>query len=282
MKSPALSSLLLAFASLVLLPAASAQNGVPPSGGARSAGMGFTGVTYTDVNSLFTNQAGLGRLHTFAATAFAEQRFFLSELQGISAGAALPSNSGTFGLTINYFGFEDYNEQRAGLAYGRKLSNKLSIGAQLLMLNTRIPEYGNKANITFEAGLLADLLPQLSLGFHVYSPARIQLVEEQYLPSVFRLGLNYAPSDKLQILAEVEKDIDYPVRTKLGLEYTIVEAFRLRVGAATNPVNLSFGLGYRLDSGIALDIASSYHEILGFTPSAGVSYTIQQKESSTQ
>jgi len=278
MKHLSIFILLLAFSSLVLMPSADAQNGVPPSGGARSAGMGFTGVTYTDVNSLFTNQAGLGRLNSFATTAFAEQRFFLSELQGISAGAALPTNSGTFGLTINYFGFEDYNEQRAGLAYGRKLSDKLSLGAQVLMLNTRIPEYGNKANITFEAGLLADLLPQLSLGFHVYSPARIQLVEDEYLPSVFRLGLNYSPSDKLQILAEVEKDIDYPVRTKLGFEYAIVDAFRMRVGAATEPVNLSFGLGYRLENGLALDIASSYHEILGFTPSAGVSYAINRKQ----
>ena len=278
MKNP-LPILLLAWLScFAYIPYGNGQNGVPPSGGARSAGMGYTGVTYTDINSLFTNQAGLAMLEGFAATAFAEQRYFLSELQGLSAGAALPTNSGTFGLSINYFGFEDYNEQRAGLAYGRKLSNKLAMGAQLLVLNTRIPEYGNKTNLTFEAGLLAQLLPQLHLGFHVYSPARIQLVEDEFLPSVFRLGLNYLPSEKLKILAEVEKDIDYPVRSKLGLEYAIVDALKMRVGAATQPVTLSFGLGYQLDNGLSLDIASSYHEVLGFTPAAGVTYAIGKKE----
>jgi hypothetical protein len=276
MKHPALTSLLVFFCLALTTQTTLCQNGLPPIGGARSAGMGYTGVTYTDIHSVFTNQAGLAMIDKFAATAFAEQRFFLSELQGISAGAALPTNSGTFGVSVNYFGFEDYNEQRAGLAYGRKLNEKLALGAQLLVLNTSIPEYGNKTNVTFEVGLLSNLLPELQLGFHVYSPARIQLVEDEFLPSLFRLGLNYSPSDKLQILAEVEKNIDYPVRSKFGLEYTLFDAFKMRVGAATEPLNLSFGLGYQLGNGLSLDIASTYHDILGFTPTAGVSYAIQK------
>lgn len=249
---------------------ANSQNGAPPIGGARSIAMGYTGVTYTDINSLFSNQAGLAMLDHFTATAFAEQRFFISELQSISAGAALPTNSGTFGLSLNYFGFEDYNEQRAGLAYARKLMDNFSIGAQVLVLNTRIPEYGNKTNITFELGMLAQLLPQIRLGFHLYSPARIELATDEYLPSVYKLGLQYLVSDKLNILAEIEKDIDYPVRTKLGLEYELAKALKMRIGAATQPVNLSFGLAYQLENGLALDIASSYHEVLGFTPAAGI------------
>lgn len=246
------------------------QNGAPPIGGARSIAMGYTGVTYTDINSLFSNQAGLAMLDRFTATAFAEQRFFISELQSISAGAALPTSSGTLGLSLNYFGFEDYNEQRAGLAYARKLMDNFSIGAQVLVLNTRIPEYGNKTSITFELGLLAQLLPQLQLGFHLYSPARIELVADEYLPSVYKLGLQYLVSDKLNILAEIEKDIDHPVRTKLGLEYELAKALKMRIGAATQPVNLSFGFAYQLKNGLALDIASSYHEVLGFTPAAGI------------
>lgn len=247
-----------------------AQNGTPPVGGTRAVGMGYTGTTFTDINSLFSNQAGLAKLEKVTAIAFAEQRFLLNELQGLSTGIALPTNSGTFGLSLNYFGFEDYNEQRAGLAYARQLVDKLSIGAQLLVLNTQIAEYGNKANVTFELGLLAEILPQLNLGLHLYSPARIELTTDEYLPSVFKLGLSYLPSDKLLILAELEKDIDYDLRTKLGLEYNILDQLSMRLGLATQPINLSFGLGYQLKNGLTLDIASSYHEILGFTPSAGI------------
>lgn len=249
-----------------------AQNGAPPMGGARAAGMGYTGATFTDINALFTNQAGLSQLENTTATAFGEQRFLLSELGSYSFGIALPTNSGTFGLSLNQFGFEGYNEQRVGLAYGRQLFDKLSIGAQALLLHTQIPEYGSQAAVTFEIGALIDLLPQLKIGVHTYSPIRVSVVESEYLPSILKAGLQYRPSEQILLLAEVEKDIDYPARAKFGLEYQVAEPFRLRVGAATNPTTVSFGLGYQVLEQLRFDIASAYHEVLGFSPAAGLSY----------
>lgn len=249
-----------------------AQNGAPPAGGARSVAMGSTGLTYTGINSIFSNQAGLAYLEGLAFTAYGEQRFLVSEIRSVAAGAALPTASGTFGLSLHYFGFEGYNEQRIGLAYARQLLEKLSIGAQFLMLNTRIPEYGNKANFTFEVGAQAELLPQLNLGVHLFSPARVKVTEEDFLSAVLRLGLSYLPSDKLSLLAEVEKDIDYPARARFGIEYQAIEPLFLRLGVATEPTQLSFGLGYALPGGLKLDIASSYHQVLGFTPAAGITF----------
>ena len=249
-----------------------AQNGTPPAAGARSVGMGYTGITYTDINSIFSNQAGLAHLETMAVTAYGEQRFLVSAIKAIGFGAALPTRSGTFGLSLHYFGFEQYNEQRIGLAYGRKLLEKLSIGAQLLMLNTRIPEYGNKAAFTFEVGAQAELLPQLHLGIHLFSPGRVKLAEENLMPTVLKLGLSYLPSNKLSLLAEVEKDIDYDARAKFGIEYQIIDPLFLRFGVATQPSQLSFGLGYALPNGLSIDIASTYHQVLGFTPAAGITF----------
>lgn len=262
-------SLLIALLPLVL---ATAQNGVPPVGGARAAGMGYTGATFGDINALFTNQAGLAGVDKTTATAFGEQRFLLSELGSYSFGLALPTTSGTFGLSLNYFGFEGYNEQRIGLAYGRRLFDKLSIGAQALVLNTQIPEYGNRAAVTFELGFLATLLPELQLGVHAYSPIRVQVVESEYLPSVLKAGLQYRPSEQIRLLAEVEKDIDYPARAKFGLEYQLADPFQLRVGVATQPTTVNFGLGYQIMDNMRFDIASSYHEVLGFSPAGGLVY----------
>lgn len=250
-----------------------AQNGAPPAAGSRGVAMGYTGLTFTDINSIFSNQAGLAQLEKPAVAAFGEQRFLLSEIRSFSLGAALPvGTSGSFGLTLNYFGFEQYNEQRIGLAYGRKLLDKLSIGAQFLMLNTRIPEYGNKAAFTFEAGLQAELLPRFTLGVHLFSPARVKVAAEESLPTILKMGFSYLPSDKLSLLAEVEKDIDYPARARFGVEYRIIEPLFLRLGTATQPTMLSFGLGYALPNGIGIDIASTYHQVLGFTPAAGITF----------
>ncbi|GJM31972.1 MAG: hypothetical protein DHS20C18_09730 [Saprospiraceae bacterium] len=251
----------------------SAQSGLPPTAGARSAALGSSGLNFTDINSIFSNQAGLADLESLSFTLVGENRFFLNEIKSLSAGAALPTGVGTFGLSLNYYGFELYNEQRIGLAYARKLMDRLSIGAQFVWLNTNIPEYGNQSTFTFELGLQAKLSKRLSLGFHTFNPARAKLVGEERLPTLLALGLQYQPSDKLYLLAEVEKDLDYTVRTRFGAEYQLVEQLWLRLGIATQPVEYSFGLGYTLKSGFRLDASARYHQVLGFSPGIGLTYS---------
>ncbi|HMQ49735.1 MAG TPA: hypothetical protein PKA00_19880 [Saprospiraceae bacterium] len=254
------------------------QNGAPPSSGARGIGMGGVGLTFKDINSLFANPAGLSYLEGVAATVMAEERFLVAEIKSVSAGGAIPTQSGTYGLSLNYLGFEGYNEQRLGLAYSRKLLESLSIGGQFIVLNTRIPEYGSNIVATFELGFLLGLFPNLDLGFHVFSPLRVNILPDEQLPTVFRLGLGYQPSEKVKLLAEVEKDIDYLTRVKMGLDYKIIKPLYLRLGMATEPTLLSFGLGLQLESGLLIDVASQYHQVLGFTPAISLTYQGSKKE----
>lgn len=253
-----------------------AQNSATIPAGARGAGMANASATFTDIYSAFSNQAGLAYLDQLTATAFAERRFLLSDLQSISAAVALPTRSGTFALTLNHFGFEAFNEQKFGLGYARKLMDGLSLGAQVLVLNTSIPGYGNKMNVTLELGVLSQLLPKLQLGVHVYSPMQLELADGENLPTIFKIGIGYLPSEKLTCTAEVEKDIAYPARTKFGIEYEAVEQLSIRTGIATNPTTIAFGAGYQLNNGLALDITSSYHQTLGFTPTVGFSYQFKK------
>ncbi len=255
-----------------------AQNGALPAVGGRSTGMGGANVNFTDVSSALANQAGLAGVTTFSAMVAAEQRFVLAELRSFSAAAAYPTRSGTFALTLNYFGFEAYNEQRIGLAYGRKLFEGLYFGGQVLALTTRIPEYGSQTNLTFEAGLIAPLSSQFMIGVHTFSPVRVRLLEDENLPSILRMGIMYLPSEKLRISGSVEKDIVHPASIKAGLEYLPAEALAFRIGVSTEPVQLSFGAGFKLSNGLSLDIASAYHQTLGFTPSAGIIFQTPEKK----
>lgn len=249
-----------------------AQNGIPPNAGARGLAMGQTGLGFRDINSIFSNPSGLGYLSNFSATAFAEQRFLISEIKSVSAAAAYPTNSGTFGLSLNYFGFEAFNEQRIGLAYGRKLFDNLAIGGQIVVLNTRIPEYGSRSVITFELGFTSQIVPELLVNGHLYSPVRVELTADENLPSIYAFGISYLPSNKVIFNLEVEKDIDYPVRVKAGLEYKVIEAFAIRLGILTEPTAVSFGIGYQISNGLTIDFASSYHQVLGFTPGFSITY----------
>ncbi len=256
-----------------------AQNGLPPTAGARSAALGGSGLNFTDINSLFSNQAGLANLEGLSFTLVGENRFLLSEIKSLSAGAAIPSKLGTFGLSLNYYGFELYNEQRIGIAYARKLMNRLSIGAQFIYLNTNIPDYGNQANFTFELGLQAKLSKSLSLGVYTFNPGRVKLIEEERLPTLLSLGLQYQPSEKLFLLAEVEKNLDYTVRTRFGAEYQLIEQLWLRLGVATQPVEYTFGLGYSLKNSFRIDVSARYHQVLGFSPGIGITYTKAKSDS---
>ncbi len=248
------------------------QNGILMSAGARGAAMGNASVTFYDINSAFSNQAGLANLEQWSATATVEQRFLVAELQSAAVAAAVPMASGTFALTLHHFGVEAFQQQKFGLAYARRLMKGLSAGAQITALHTSIPEYGNRTTLSFEIGLLTELLPQLQLGMHLANPVRVELVERENLPTVLRLGLAYLPSERLTCTAEVEKDIDFMARMRFGIEYQLVEQLALRTGITTGPTQLAFGVGYAFRGGLSLDVASVYHQWLGFMPVASVSF----------
>lgn len=254
-----------------------AQNGATNSTGGRSNGVANASVGFTDINSIFNNQAGLAELKDMGFILAAEQRFLLADLNNFGAGFALPTNSGTFGLNIHYFGFEAFNQSKIGLTYARKLMEKLSIGIQFDMLSTQIAEYGNKNLFTFEIGMQSELIENLLIGFHLYNPVKLEIIEDEFLPTIFRAGATYSASKKLKLHTELEKDFGFPFIFKSGLEYELVKDFWMRVGIRTNPTALSFGLGYQMKNGLQFDIASNYHQELGFTPSIGIGFNFDKK-----
>jgi len=258
-----------------------AQNGTPTVAGARGLAMGDASVTFRDINSAFSNQAGLAFLDGMSFTAFGEQRFLLAEIGSYSAALAYPTNSGTFGLALNYFGYENYNEQKIGLAYARKLFEGVAIGAQIDYLGTRIPEYGSAGKVTFELGVQADLLENFIIGAHIFSPIRTQLTDDEIdvIPTQLNVGIAYLPTEKVTLIVELEKDFDYTASFKGGIEYQLVDELSLRVGLGTNPIQNGFGIGIHL-SKLDIDIAAAYHQLLGFTPGVSVSYNLTRASNS--
>ena len=155
-------SLLFVFTSLLLCSSLLAQLGGPQISGARGLATGGVGLTFQDVHAGWGNPAGLASVNQTSFALFAEQRFALSDIRQVSAVGAFSVGESTGGLTVSYYGFEGYNEQRIGLLYGRKLGEKIQLGAQLYTLGVNIPEYGNKQVLSFELGLLTTLSPSVT------------------------------------------------------------------------------------------------------------------------
>ena len=249
-----------------------AQNGRSPAAGGRGAALANTGLIFEDIFASFSNQAGLAYIEGFTAGAVGEQRFLINEIRLVGAAAAYATNSGTFGLSLHYFGFEAFNEQKIGLNYGRLLTENLAIGAQINYLNTRIPNYGAGNAFSFELGLQATLADPIKLGVHISNPIRAGIIDEEPLATLLGIGVGYSPSKSLLVMAEVETELGFAPRFKMGIDYDIIDMLALRIGAATNPTIASFGLGLNLGEHIVIDFAGQYHLVLGFSPSIGLSY----------
>ncbi len=243
--------------------------------GARSSGMGSLTAATEGINGLFANQAALASLESIAFIGVSEQKVLIKGLNISGVGVALPSKSGTFGLTFSNFGFSEFRQQKVGLSYARKLWQNISIGAQVDYFQTRIPEYGSNGTLTFELGLMAELAEGLLIGTHISNPYQIEIAPDDNFPTTVRVGLMYSVSNRASAGFEFEKDVDFPLRVKFGVEYLPIERLALRTGFSSNPANFHLGFGILVGGKFSIEMATRYNQELGMTPVAGFVYSLK-------
>lgn len=241
--------------------------------GARQAALGYTTQTHIDAFSVFNNQAQLGRLEDLSIGLYAQNHFLIADINLFGLALALPTSSGTFGLGIQRYGNADLAQSRLKLAYGRSLLENLDIGAEFEVGSLQIDEYGSRYTFTFGLALAYDLTESLRLGARVYNPLRIQLTDDDLdrLSSLLTAGLVYQPSERIAVHLEFEKNLDFDLAMRTGLDYQIADRFALRVGYAANPTLVTAGFGLALGS-LNIDIAGSWRPALGYTPQLGLLY----------
>lgn len=246
--------------------------------GARALSMGGISLLPSDFWSVFNNQAGLAsQKNWIAGFAYDSYLGLDKNLSLKSGGFIIPTNSGTFGLSLSYFGYSAYHEQKIGLAYGMSLGKIFSVGLQIDYLSLTIgDDYGRAKAITFEIGIMAKLSESLQIATHIYNPFMVKLgeVNPEITPVIFKLAAAYKIEDDLLILTEYEQSVNSNGIFKIGMEYHLIEQFFVRGGLSTNPNLFSFGIGFNYN-GFNIDIGSSYHQTLGFSPKLGLYYLIK-------
>ena len=246
--------------------------------GGRSAGMGHASITLSDVWSSHHNQAGLGWLTKAEAGVFAQNRFLVREMNYMGFAYAHPLNSGAFALSFTNFGYSQYGESKLGLGYGLKFSDRLTGGVQINYHNTRIGNnYGSASVLSTEMGMQAKITSNLELGMHLFNPTQAKLNDfnDERIPTIMRLGMAYTFSNKVFVTMEAEKDIDFPANFKAGIEYKANNKIYLRGGIGAAPTAATFGVGV-YHKGLKLDLASSYHQVLGFIPEVSLTYVFEK------
>lgn len=238
--------------------------------GARSSALGNASTVLTDVFAFHHNPGALGFNTKGGVGVSYENRYLMRELQSQGVTVVKPLKKGVVSAGGQFYGYNTFRTNRVGAGYSMKLTENLSAGVQLNYLSVRLDQfYGTRHTMTGEVGMLAKLGDKLSLGFSVFNLGRTKLSEFQddRLTTLMRLGAGYELSDEILLLIELENEITKNPRLKGGIEYNPNDLFYVRAGFQGAPVELSFGFGMKWNR-FKLDLATHYHQLLGWTPSA--------------
>lgn len=238
--------------------------------GARSSALGNASTVLTDVFAFHHNPGALGFNEHGGVGVSYENRYLLRELQSQGFAVVQPLKTGVVSVGGQFYGYQHFRTNRIGAGYSVKLTPELSAGVQINYLSLRLDEfYGLRQTVTGEFGMLAKLGEKLSLGFSVFNLGRTSLsdFQDDRFTTLMRLGAGYELSEKLMFLLEVENEITKNPRLKAGIEYAPSDRFYIRGGFQGAPVEFCFGFGVKWEQ-FRLDLASQYHQQLGWTPAA--------------
>ncbi|WP_018479382.1 PorV/PorQ family protein [Pontibacter roseus] len=245
--------------------------------GARAAALGNASVTIPDLWALSNNVAGIAGLKQPQVGAYVENRFGVRAFTTVALQAVYPTSKyGNYGLSLSRFGDELYSQQHIGLGIAHKLG-QFSLGAKADVWQVSAQGYGSHKAVALSVGGRAEVVPGLFFGANAYNinQARLAAFDDERLPTIMKAGLGYRPYQKLLLLVETEKHIDFPADFKAGIEYQLLQdKLAIRSGFSTETNSITFGLGFRARH-LHVDYAFGSTTLLGISNHFSVSYTFQ-------
>jgi hypothetical protein len=234
---------------------------------------------FSDAFSVNGNVAALARVKQFTAGVYGEQRFMLAEVGLYSAVIAMPTKSGNFALITDYFGYSSYNETQLSIGYGKKILEKLDIGARFNYYSIRIPAYGKASAVNFELGSILHITDQLFSGISIYNPfgSKLGKNNNEKLSPVYKAGLGYEFSSAFFTAVEVIKEQSSDVNIHAGFQYKPLKQLFARAGVITGNTSYYFGIGY-LYKHLRLDVTASLHQQLGISPGLLLLFQFQKSK----
>lgn len=243
------------------------------TGGISGLGYGQASVSQSDAYSALNNQAGIISEKNWSFGLSATNLYGLTSLNALSiAGAKTINKKSAISLSVKYLGDVEYNQQTIGIAYARKLMKNWNLALQADLLSYQSQSFGSSYIATVEVGSIVKFSKKINIGIHIFNPFGQSVSDDYLIPAVFRLGANYLVSEKVNLLAEVNKDIISPVNLRFGLDYQPVEVLSLKAGFQTTGNPIFFGISYGFNN-FKLHGASALHQSIGTSIGAGLSYS---------
>ncbi len=249
---------------------------------AASQGSGNTGVAGNFFWNGPNNPAALAWTEEFSAGVGYHSRFMLSELSDRYLLLAYPmkNKGGTFSLHVNQYGFSHYSLTKGGFAYSRFFGPKFTAALQFDVLQYHLSDdmYGNHTAFTFEGGFQYKINDKIRLGTQIFNPAEVKLSKETHekIPPSIAAGCALTLTKEAVLMIDVVKEMYRPVSIRGGFSYLMLKTLFVRGGVQAAPFSISGGAGLHLKK-FDIDFSTSYHQILGISPSLSISFHSNKK-----
>ncbi|MFC2125578.1 hypothetical protein ACFLU5_12275 [Bacteroidota bacterium] len=201
-------------------------------------------VTDSDSWSLFNNVGALANREQEISVIFSYRNFHsIQNLYSTAAGMNCPVGSFNAALGFFRFGNDLFNEQSIIFGTGHKIGHT-SIGISLHYIQFQGEQIGRGECLAISFGGLTRINQELTLGAYIFNlnQVKISRITGEKLPTVMNLGIEYKTGN-LRANLETEKEIDFKVTIRSGIEYAFKQRFFIRTGIITNPFSSSYGLG---------------------------------------
>ena len=240
--------------------------------GARASGLAYASACLTDEWSVLNNIGGLSQVERpVVAITFDSQPSF-KPFNRMAAVFAFPAKFGVAGAGIFRFGDALYSEQILSVGFSNTMG-LASLGLKASYVQYKAHGIGTKGVFTVSLGGIANITDNISIGAYIVNLNQPELSKDdgEKIPTLLVLGVQYKVSDKTLVVTEVEKDLQFPLLWKSGVEYRPYKKFAFRSGFQLSPAAIFFGFGYHLTK-LGIDYAYQHNMDFGSRHQATIAY----------
>ncbi len=238
------------------------QNSTVFKGGATTSSIGGVSNLLQGLNAVYHNAAGLTTIKkSMGLDVSYENKYGIAGLNAIGIGFIKKAGLSILSIGLSQYGINEYKEQNGFVSYARPLLENLSIGATVNYNQLKITDYGSTSFFSFNLGLQSKINKNLRLAASIQNFLQTEN-NANNSPSFIAVGLAYAPSEKVELMAEFQKIEDRPLSPKIAIVYQFLKKLELRIGSDVAKGELGFGIGYRVKEYI-LQLGYSSHQNLG-------------------
>ncbi len=207
---------------------------------------------------------------TWRVSAGGARLWGMPELQPFALRACGPLGGGEFQLQAYGLKSGAYGEYRAGAGYERLIGASIRAGADVVLSQVSIEDYGSAIAGQADARLQWDPQPVLSLAVKAVNMTGSTFGEGGYpLPQHLILGAAFSPQESVRLFVEVDQELRYDLSTRLGAVFHFLRSLAFLAGFQSQPNLIALGASAQVHS-LRATAAFQYHSDLGLSQCYGI------------